>query len=96
MRHVLIDSGVPSMRFEQTFPEPAALASSRTEVEKSQPGHSPVTSVSARVCPACGKKEFKRWPSGWDGHAFVCEGLSSTGHEARKAEYRRRYLNQGV
>ena len=45
-----------------------------------------------RPCPACRTYLFKRWPWGWDAHAaHRCEGLSATGTEARKAEFRRRF-----
>ena len=43
-------------------------------------------------CPACGKKDFTHWPWGWDAHAaYSCTGLTSTGPEDRKAEFRRRF-----
>jgi Protein of unknown function (DUF429) len=65
-------------------------------VEPSGPpaiGRAPVTSPTVSfLCPACGQKEFKRWPWGWDAHAaHVCRGLSETEPERRKAEFRRRF-----
>ena len=47
------------------------------------------------LCPNCGKKEFKQWPLGWDGHAaFKCEGLSAVEPEERKKEFRLKYLSK--
>jgi hypothetical protein len=44
------------------------------------------------LCPACGRKEFKRWPWGWDGHAaHACSGLAATVPEDRKSEFRHRF-----
>jgi uncharacterized protein DUF429 len=52
----------------------------------------PVTSPASFLCPACGQKEFKRWPWGWDTHAaHACRGLSRTDPEQRKTEFRRRF-----
>jgi uncharacterized protein (DUF433 family) len=49
--------------------------------------------VGKRVrCPACRKLVFRSWPEGWDTHAAMrCRGISGSGKEARKAEYKRRY-----
>lgn len=45
-----------------------------------------------RMCPACGEKEFKRWPFGWDAHAaHKCTGLSEGTPDARKAGFRTRF-----
>lgn len=54
----------------------------------------PVAVATATVlCPACQAKAFKRWPWGWDAHAaHACAGLESTEPEARKAEFRRRFV----
>ena len=39
----------------------------------------------ARLCPACGKKEFARWPWGWDGHAaHNCTGIVGDTPEDRR------------
>ena len=47
-----------------------------------------------RVCPACGKKVFRKWPLGWDAHAAnKCEGLSAADPTSRKNEFERRFLN---
>jgi serine/threonine protein kinase len=44
------------------------------------------------LCPACGEKEFKRWPSGWDAHSeHRCKGLAAIGKEERKREFKERY-----
>ncbi len=52
----------------------------------------PATSPDSFLCPACGRKEFKRWPWGWDAHAgHACAGLTETEPERRKAEFRRRF-----
>ena len=43
-------------------------------------------------CPACGQKDFKMWPEGWDGHAgYKCEGLDSDDVKERKAEFKSRF-----
>lgn len=43
-------------------------------------------------CPACGHKQFKRWPLGWDGHAaHACRGLVGADPTARKLEFRQRF-----
>ena len=39
-------------------------------------------------CPACADFGFFRWPSGWDGHAQVCKGLSDGSVEERKKEFK--------
>jgi hypothetical protein len=46
------------------------------------------------LCPACEAKVFKSWPEGWDAHAeHRCKGLTSSGGEARKAEFKRRFTH---
>ncbi|MCP5128948.1 MAG: DUF429 domain-containing protein [Pseudomonadales bacterium] len=45
-----------------------------------------------KLCPACGKHTFKRWPFGWDAHAaHKCTGLESSGERDRRAEFREKY-----
>jgi hypothetical protein len=59
------------------------------------------TSLTARevaeqlvLCPACEIKVFKSWPEGWDAHAeHRCKGLTTSGGEERKAEFRRRFAH---
>lgn len=47
-----------------------------------------------RSCPACHQHEFKRWPFGWDAHAtHKCTGLKAVEPEARKKEFKRRFMN---
>jgi len=47
-----------------------------------------------RACPACHQHEFKRWPFGWDAHAaHKCTGLTAVEPEARKKEFKRRFMN---
>jgi hypothetical protein len=44
----------------------------------------------SRLCPACGKKLFARWPFGWDGHAgFQCSGVIGSSPEERKPNIQR-------
>ena len=46
-----------------------------------------------RLCPACNQHLFKRWPFGWDAHAaYKCAGLTETNPEARKKEFKKRFL----
>jgi hypothetical protein len=49
--------------------------------------------VNQRVlCLACGKYEFKRWPSGWVAHsAFVCEFVPGETPTKRKEAFKTRY-----
>ena len=49
--------------------------------------------VGKRVrCPACRMLVFQSWPEGWDAHAATrCRGLTGTGAEARKANFKSRY-----
>ena len=49
--------------------------------------------VGKRVrCPACRMLVFRSWPEGWDAHAAMrCRGISGSGQEARKAEFKRRF-----
>ena len=45
-------------------------------------------------CPACHQHEFKRWPFGWDAHAaHKCTGLIEGEPEARKKEFKRRFMS---
>ena len=47
-----------------------------------------------RSCPACHQHEFKRWPFGWDAHAaHRCTGLTEVDPEARKKEFKRRFMS---
>jgi hypothetical protein len=66
-------------------------------VEPSKPpaiARAPAESPASFLCPACGQKEFKRWPWGWDAHAaHACSGLTGTDPEHRKAEFQSRFAN---
>jgi uncharacterized protein (DUF433 family) len=43
-------------------------------------------------CPACRSLIFRSWPEGWDAHAATrCRGVSASGQEARKSEFKRRF-----
>jgi hypothetical protein len=55
----------------------------------------PVSNVGhKRSCPACHQHEFKRWPFGWDAHAaHKCTGLLEGEPEARKKEFKRRFMS---
>ena len=47
-----------------------------------------------RSCPACHQHEFKRWPFGWDAHAaHRCTGLTEVEPEARKKEFKYRFMS---
>lgn len=47
-----------------------------------------------RSCPACYQHEFKRWPLGWDAHAaHRCTGLTEVEPEARKKEFKCRFMS---
>jgi hypothetical protein len=49
----------------------------------------------SRLCPACQKKLFARWPWGWDGHAaHGCTGVSGETPADRKQAYRAQYLDR--
>ncbi|MFV8817121.1 DUF429 domain-containing protein [Haliea sp. E17] len=62
---------------------------------KAKPVSEPI-STSLRehmVCPACQTYNFKRWPLGWDAHAaHRCEGVEGDSPEARKADFKARFL----
>jgi hypothetical protein len=68
---------------------PSAASQSRVET-------TPVASAASgtRRCPACGVKEFKAWPAGWDAHAaHACSGVSGSTAEERKAAFKARFLS---
>lgn len=47
-----------------------------------------------RSCPACHQHIFKRWPFGWDAHAaHRCTGLMEVEPEARKKEFKLRFMS---
>ena len=50
--------------------------------------------VGKRVrCPACRMLVFRSWPEGWDAHAAMrCRGITGGNPEARKAEFKRRFV----
>lgn len=62
----------------------------KTTTKKKQP----VSNVDhQRSCPACHQHVFKRWPFGWDAHAaHRCNGLTEVEPEARKIEFKRRFM----
>jgi hypothetical protein len=46
------------------------------------------------MCPACGVKNFKSWPSGWDAHAaHRCPGVQGATPAERKNDFRNRFLH---
>jgi len=46
------------------------------------------------MCPACGLKNFKSWPSGWDAHvAHRCPGVQGATPAERKNDFRIRFLH---
>jgi hypothetical protein len=88
----ITNAGMPSSRFERMLAEGSTLRPKQGalcgQVGPAESAASPATSL----CPACGQKEFKRWPLGWDAHAaHSCQGLEADQPEARKAEFRRRF-----
>lgn len=57
-----------------------------------RPEHLAMDATRPVLCPGCNSHEFRRWPWGWDAHAaHRCTGLTSTGSEERKAEFKRRF-----
>jgi len=51
------------------------------------------TGNNQKLCPACGKHLFKRWPFGWDAHAaYRCDALRASAPEDRKAEFKSRFM----
>ena len=89
----LIQSGVPASRFEQLQSDNAPPGENRT-MPAAAAASVTVPAPSRMMCPACGKKEFKRWPLGWDAHAaHSCEGLAAGQPEARKAEFKNRFVH---
>jgi hypothetical protein len=53
-----------------------------------------LTAGSGVVCPACGLKNFKSWPSGWDAHAaHSCPGVQGATPAERKNDFRDRFLH---
>src|SRR6266542_3673270 len=46
------------------------------------------------MCPACGLKNFKSWPAGWDAHAaHRCPGVQGATPAERKNDFRDRFLH---
>lgn len=89
----LIKGGVPASRFEQLQSDSVPPGESRA-MPASAVASVTVPVLSRMMCPACGKKEFKRWPLGWDAHvAHSCEGLAAGQPEARKAEFKNRFVH---
>ena len=83
------DDAIWVPRVGVTHQVPTIVEPSRPPTIRRAPAASPGPSF---LCPACQKKEFKRWPWGWDAHAaHVCRGLSGTDPEQRKTEFRRRF-----
>jgi predicted nuclease with RNAse H fold len=87
-------------------PENRALASQEgwiwvpAEVVKLRPragtpsGYFASAGGSGVMCPACGLKNFKSWPSGWDAHAaHKCPGVQGTTPAERKNDFRNRFLH---
>jgi hypothetical protein len=90
IRRVLVESGIPERRLE--CGEPADIVPHlRPTITHHVIGKSAQSPMSL-LCPACGEKEFKHWPFGWDAHAaHTCKGLAGTDPEKRKIEFRNRY-----
>ena len=60
-----------------------------------QPSGSLSNHLFERMCPACNKKLFARWPWGWDAHAANnCTGISGLTTEDRKRVFKERYLRE--
>jgi hypothetical protein len=75
-------------------PLSSATAEPPTKPKPTKKKKQPVSNVGhKRSCPACNQHIFKRWPLGWDAHAaYKCTGLSSHAPDSRKAEFKRKYL----
>jgi hypothetical protein len=93
MRLRLVVSGVPQARLECSEPENWLATPMAAPTMPRVSGRTAQSSMSL-LCPACGQKEFKRWPSGWDAHAaHTCKGLAATDAEERKVEFRNRFAD---
>ena len=73
----------------------SATAEPPTKPKPTKKKKQPVSNVGhKRSCPACHQHEFKRWPFGWDAHAaHRCTGLTEVEPEARKKEFKRRFMS---
>ena len=81
-------------------PDPDLLPKKTTVSLKAPPRKKPTPPASnqtnnssrSRICPACGIKEFSRWPLGWDAHAaHKCVGLEGKTAKERKLEFKTRF-----
>jgi hypothetical protein len=78
-------------------PQVSSVESRRAKAIKPQvePADGRSGSGCGKWCPACGRKRFARWPSGWDAHAaHACSGVSGATAEERKRAYKELYLRQ--
>lgn len=88
----LTDGGVPRSRFEHALDGVAAVPVGAAALQERHGASTRAMSLGPLLCPACGRKEFKRWPWGWDAHAaHSCQGLTASEPEARKAEFKHRF-----
>jgi len=88
----LTDGGIPLSRLEQALDGVATVPVGTAAPRERHGASTCAKSVGTFLCPACGEKEFKRWPWGWDAHAaHSCQGLAASGPEARKAEFKLRF-----
>jgi len=84
-----------SIRQHPARREVVCLAGQGTKVfpRETTPAKTQHELVRDRLCPACQRKRFVRWPWGWDGHAaHGCPGIPGDTPEERKRNYRERYL----
>lgn len=77
---------------------PSLLTLEVAETQPARPAKTPKLQQTdhehRKLCPACKAFTFKRWPFGWDAHAaHRCSGLIELSQNARKAEFKKKYLS---
>jgi hypothetical protein len=78
---------------DPTSIRPATASHSQAKIPRPTTAKAQPEASRERLCPACQKKTFVRWPWGWDGHAaHGCSSIAGDTPEERKRAYRERYL----